>query len=871
MGKIMMNVNEHEAAKSDASAPVPAAASAVTPAEDGLIDVPGALPEEDSPAPPEPTAALHGSDDEAAGADFAAEPESESAVGAGFRHFGFCAELMRGIEEAGFQTPTPIQEKAIPELLAGRDLIGQALTGTGKTAAFGLPAMEKLRNTSGLQLLVLVPTRELAAQVSSELFKLGRYTGLHTAAFTGGQSYTRQERMLEKGINALVATPGRLIDLIELGHFKEVNPSFIVVDEADEMLDMGFLDDVKRIFSEFPGPRQTMLFSATMPRPVVALAQSILHDPVEITTAVHESTNNDIEQLFYVIEDSERTNAIIRLIDAEDVGKAMIFCRTREETDSLNILLGGRGYNVNCLHGDMEQAQRNRVMAAFRRGEIDILVATDVAARGLDVDDVTHVFNFHMPFDSRGYVHRIGRTGRAGKAGTAITLVTPREMRQLESIKRTVGAQLEHRLIPTRSEVTSQRLKRIFHALHDYELDIDLLNQVQTLSVNQDILVLMTKLLKHQLSGGADQGPEHIGVDGQRLSRLLDPRPRDSRSSRGGRPMSRRGGGGEGQRYRREDSRAPFGRRCSRQEADAEPPVADAKPAPADAASPIADAKPSPTREAVYEKPAASEPVAPAAAQPWWKRVAAEPASPERMEQPERRERPHGDRGDFDGGREDRPYRGRDKRGGFGDSAAFGREERPYHSRSDFSGGGEDRPRRHRDDRGDFGGGREDRPRRDRDERSGFGSGREDRPYRGRDERGGFSGREDRPRRDRDGRGGFGGDREDRPCRSRDERGSFGGSREDRPYRGRDERGGFGGSREDRPYRGRDERGGFGVGREDRPRGSGPGSASPQEKRGKADTRADKASGKKSKSKKFKATDSPPKTSGSGGSAWYLN
>ncbi len=797
----MMNANEHEAAKGHASASIPIVESAQTPAEDGLIDVPGALPEEGSHAPTEPTAALPGSSDETAEADFAAEPESESAVGDGFRRFGFCPELMRGIEEAGFQTPTPIQEKAIPELLAGRDLVGQALTGTGKTAAFGLPVMEKLHGTSGLQLLVLVPTRELAAQVSSELFKLGRYTGLHTAAFTGGQSYTRQERMLEKGINALVATPGRLIDLIELGHFKEVNPSFIVVDEADEMLDMGFLDDVRRIFSEFPGPRQTMLFSATMPRPVVALAQSILRDPVEITTAVHESTNNDIEQLFYVIEDSERTNAVIRLIDAEDVGKAIIFCRTREETDSLNILLGGRGYNVNCLHGDMEQAQRNRVMAAFRRGEIDILVATDVAARGLDIDDVTHVFNFHIPFDSRGYVHRIGRTGRAGKTGTAITLVTPREMRQLEAIKRTVGAQLEHRLVPTRSEVTSQRLKRIFHALHDYELDIDLLNQVQTLSVNQDVLVLMTKLLKHQLSGGADQGPEHIGVDGQRLSRLLNPQPRESRSSRGGRPMSRRGGGGEGQRYRREDSRTPFGRRPGRQEteaattpvaeakpapanavppiAEAKPavpadvttsPVVEAKPAPANAVPPIAEAKPAPTREAGYEKPAASEPVNPAAAQPWWERTAAKPAPPERTEWPER-ERPE-------------------------------RTERPH------------------------------------DERGGFGGGREDRPYRGRD---------------------------------RDERSGFGGGRDDRPYRGRDERGGFAGGREDRPYRGRDERGGFGGGREDRPRGSGPGSASPQEKRGKADTRADKASGKKSKSKKFKATDSPPKTSGSGGSAWYLN
>ncbi len=468
-----------------------------------------------------------------------AEAEAVESEGAalepGFERFGFCDELMRGIREAGFSVPTPIQAKAIPELLAGRDLIGQALTGTGKTAAFGLPAMEKIRGQKGLQLLVLVPTRELAAQVSSELYRLGRYTGVKTAAFTGGQSYTRQEQMLAQGINMLVATPGRLLDLLESGHFKGVNPQFVVVDEADEMLDMGFLDDVKRIFEAFPGPRQTMLFSATMPRPVVTLAQTVLQNPVDISTGVNESANNDIEQLFCVIEDSERVNAIIRLIDAENVRKAIIFCRTREETDSLNIVLGGRGFSVNCLHGDMEQAARNRVMLAFRRSEIDILVATDVAARGLDVDDVTHVFNFHMPFDSRGYVHRIGRTGRAGRAGTAITLVTPREMRQLEAIRTNVGAQLENRLIPTRTEVTSRRLKTIFRDLLDDKLDVDILNQVQTLSTNQDLLVLLAKLLSRQLAGGGDLGPEHIGIAGQRLDRILAPQPREQRGGRSGR------------------------------------------------------------------------------------------------------------------------------------------------------------------------------------------------------------------------------------------------------------------------------------------------------------------------------------------------
>ena len=478
-----------------------------------------------------------------------------------FAAFGLGADLLRGITEAGFSEPTLIQQKSIPHLLAGRDLIGQALTGSGKTAAYALPAMELVRGKEGLQFLVLVPTRELAAQVSSEIFKLGQFAGIRTAAFTGGQSYSRQEQLLRQGLNALVATPGRLIDLMKSGHFNGVNPAIIVVDEADEMLDMGFLEDVKTIFEQFPGPHQTMLFSATLPKQVVALAQKILQDPVDITTAISEATNNDIKQHYFVIEEHERVNACIRLIDSEEVSKAMIFCRTREETDALNILLGGRGYNVNCLHGDMEQAQRNRVMSAFRRNEFDILVATDVAARGLDVEDVSHVFNFHLPFDSRGYVHRIGRTGRAGKSGKAITLVTPRELRQLEAIKRTVGADMQLGLIPTRKEVYNQRLQKLFAELFVSDLNPAFYNQVLEISQgqDQDPLVLFTKLLTRFLSGSNDQGPEQIGLTGDRLDRALNKRPRFERDRRPGRaaPRSRgsfeRRGPGRNERPERDE------------------------------------------------------------------------------------------------------------------------------------------------------------------------------------------------------------------------------------------------------------------------------------------------------------------------------
>ncbi|GEM_PF-525863 len=450
----------------------------------------------------------------------------------GFAAFGLCEELMNGIREAGFTEPTPIQMKAIPEALKGRDLLGQALTGTGKTAAFGLPSMERIKDTKGLQLLVLTPTRELAAQISSELYKLGHFTGLKPAAFTGGQAYRRQEELLNRGINILVATPGRLIDLMDSGHFQDVNPAIIVVDEADEMLDMGFIDDVKRIFEQFPGPHQTMLFSATMPKQVEALAQTILNDPLKLETDQPEIANNDIEQSYFVIEEYERTNATIRLIESEDVTKAIIFCRTREETDSLNILLGGRGYNVNCLHGDMEQAARSRVMAAFRRGEFDILVATDVAARGLDVEDVSHVFNYHLPFDSRAYVHRIGRTGRAGKTGKAITLVTPRELRQMEAIRKSVGAKLSRGRIPSRDEVNSQRLEKILAGLFASTLDSDLYTKILGMiaTQDQDPAVLFTKMISKQLALTADQGPENIGVSAEKIERMMNQRSYRNRS-----------------------------------------------------------------------------------------------------------------------------------------------------------------------------------------------------------------------------------------------------------------------------------------------------------------------------------------------------
>ena len=333
----------------------------------------------------------------------------------GFESFGLHDDIMKGIREAGFKTPSPIQQEAIPLILQKRDMIGQAHTGTGKTAAFGLPVMNNMSLTGNIELLVIAPTRELAVQVSDEIYRLGKFAGIRTGTVLGGQDYRRQIRMLERGVNVLTATPGRLLDLLKGGNVKNFTPSAVVLDEADEMLDMGFLDDIKEIFTYLPKKRQTLLFSATMPAPIKRLAQTILNDPVTVKTIDEdEMTNKDVQQLYYVIEDREREDAVIRLIDDQVPDKAIVFCRTRNEVDRLSNSLGARGYNTKSLHGDMEQRQRNEVMQGFRKGLIDVLVATDVAARGLDVADVSHVFNYHIPFDSKSYVHRIGRTGRAG-------------------------------------------------------------------------------------------------------------------------------------------------------------------------------------------------------------------------------------------------------------------------------------------------------------------------------------------------------------------------------------------------------------------------------------------------------------------------
>lgn len=360
-----------------------------------------------------------------------------------FTHFNLKKKVLQGITEAGFKDPSPIQQSAIPLVLEGHDLIAQAQTGTGKTAAFAIPILNMLEQNSDIEALIITPTRELAMQISDEVFKLGRFLRTKTICIYGGQSIKRQIDLLDKKPKVMVATPGRLLDHLRNDRIKSFNPRFIVLDESDEMLDMGFLESIEEIFRFIPRERQTLLFSATMPTPIKNLAKKILNNPKSVKIAKVDITNTDIEQKYYIINENERDDAIMRLLDFVASKKSIVFTRTKREADILAELLKSKGYKATALHGDMEQRDRRTAMNAFKENRVEILVATDVASRGLDISDVGFVFNYHLPLNPDSYVHRIGRTGRAGKKGVAITLVTPLEFKDLKRIKEQIKTNLE--------------------------------------------------------------------------------------------------------------------------------------------------------------------------------------------------------------------------------------------------------------------------------------------------------------------------------------------------------------------------------------------------------------------------------------------
>lgn len=372
-----------------------------------------------------------------------------------FQNLNISTTILQALNTMGFEEPTPIQAEAIPVALQGQDMIGQAQTGTGKTAAFGIPVLEKIlasSKTSNVQTIVLSPTRELAMQVAEELNHLAQYTSIQALPIYGGQDMERQLRRLRKHPQIIVATPGRLIDHMKRGtiHLDEI--SMIVLDEADEMLDMGFIDDIHTIMSATPETRQTLLFSATMPAPIQKLAQAFLKDPQIIRMKAKEVTMDLIEQSYIETPDRQKFDVLCRLLDLQEPDLAIIFVRTKRRVDELSEALKKRGYSSEGIHGDLTQAKRDSVIRQFREKTIDILVATDVAARGLDISGVTHVFNYDLPQDPESYVHRVGRTGRAGKTGEATTFVIPRELEHLRAIERLIKRHIVRHQAPTLAE-----------------------------------------------------------------------------------------------------------------------------------------------------------------------------------------------------------------------------------------------------------------------------------------------------------------------------------------------------------------------------------------------------------------------------------
>lgn len=367
-------------------------------------------------------------------------------------------KVLAAISDMGFEVPTPIQSQAIPLIMDNLDVIGQAQTGTGKTAAFGIPIVEKINvNLQKVQALIVTPTRELAIQVAAEIGKIGKHKKIKVLPIYGGQPIDRQIRSLRMGVHIVIGTPGRLLDHLERKTLYLENVKFAVLDEADEMLDMGFIEDIEKILDKIPQDRQLLLFSATMPLPIQRLAEKYMNNPQLVTISKENLTVPLIQQYYYEIAQGSKVEALCRILDYENYESVIIFCRTKRGVDELVANLQTRGYFAEGLHGDLTQAQRDKTMKSFRQGDTDILVATDVAARGLDIDRVSHVINFDIPQDPESYVHRIGRTGRAGREGKALTIIIPEEYRQLRLIEKLIKSNIEKTNVPSSQDVLQQQ------------------------------------------------------------------------------------------------------------------------------------------------------------------------------------------------------------------------------------------------------------------------------------------------------------------------------------------------------------------------------------------------------------------------------
>jgi len=444
-----------------------------------------------------------------------------------FADLGLSPTLLEALAALGYEEPTPIQQEAIPSLLAGRDLLGQAATGTGKTAAFALPLLQRFGSEpatpSRPAILVLVPTRELAMQVAEAIHRYGRPLGTGVLPIYGGAAFSQQIRGLRRGVQVVVATPGRALDHLRRATLILSDLKAVVLDEADEMLDMGFAEEIDLILEATPTERQTALFSATMPPRIARIAERQLRHPVRVSIARAKGRAGSlpkVRQMAYLVSRAQKITALGRVLDLEDPTLALVFCRTRTEVDTVAGILSARGYNAEALHGGMTQDQRDRVMKRTRSGGVDLLVATDVAARGLDIDQLSHVVNFDVPASPQAYVHRIGRTGRAGREGVAISLVEPRENRLLRNIEQVTKQRIEVGTVPTVMDVRARRLDVTRASIQDLIIAGDLEGYrvvIESLGDEFDVMDIAAAAVKlaHTAAGGAEEEPEIPALETQ--------------------------------------------------------------------------------------------------------------------------------------------------------------------------------------------------------------------------------------------------------------------------------------------------------------------------------------------------------------------
>lgn len=424
-----------------------------------------------------------------------------------FEQLNLSKAIHKAIKDMGFEEPTPIQQGAIPLMLEGKDVIGQAQTGTGKTAAFGIPILESIdTNSKKPQALVMCPTRELAIQVAEEFTNLAKYKrGVKILPIYGGQSIQRQIKSLKMGVQIIIGTPGRLMDHMRRRTLKVNTINFVILDEADEMLDMGFREDMEFILKGTPDNRQTGLFSATMPKPILQITKQYQKDPVLVKVVHQKMTVPNVEQIYYRVKEREKVDVLTRLIDMYDPKLALVFCNTKRRVDKLVTQLQSRGYFADGLHGDMRQNQRDRVMDKFRNGVVEVLVATDVAARGLDVNDIEAVFNFDVPQNQEYYVHRIGRTGRAGRPGQAFTLVAGKSISKIKGIQRFTKTKIVKNEVPSLDDIEEAKSLNLLEKLkntiendrisHEIEMVEDFLDDedISLIEISAALLKIVTK------------------------------------------------------------------------------------------------------------------------------------------------------------------------------------------------------------------------------------------------------------------------------------------------------------------------------------------------------------------------------------------